>query len=351
MEYGAWPHVKDDLSSVRSRAATFLDSFPSENNRESTVWQSWITRWTRLGNDQFLIGDLSIKRGACQEATGAWLCALTAFEIVRRLADKDGSQREEVSARIAAGIQKIELSLAQKIERITIGGSDLGEFPAYYVAAGSREVPAPAVICISMEEESRTALLGRLLPVVLDAGLSLLVVSHDDISTRSRGHSQALLSFCLDYLSGRPDVDAARIGVYGEGLSAALATEFATSDRRLAAAVCDGGLWNLARSLASVVWITSTADQVDEGLASARRLQVITQLICPVLVVTGGRGIVSMSEAVKLQADCMAANIDLDLAMPRIIRSSGEHIENFVSSDDCIFGWLKEKLVCTTSAP
>ncbi|WP_213290725.1 S9 family peptidase [Bradyrhizobium sp. sGM-13] len=277
------------------------------------------------------------------EATEAWLCALTAFEVVRRLVDEDDPQSADASARVEAGIQRFELSLEQKIEPVQIACCDRTELPAYYLPAGSPDLCAPAVICISGEQESGTMLLGRLLPVVSGRGMSLLVISHDDISNHSRRQSD-ILSCCLDYLLDRPEVDDARIGVYGEGLSAVLATDFAASDHRVAAAVCDGGLWNWTRILASVGWMTRAADVVDEGVVSVRRAQIIRQLRCPVLVVAGGRGIVSVSEAIKLQADCMAAPIGIELAIPRMIGTLEGEVENFVASDDCIFRWLEQKL-------
>lgn len=127
-------------------------------------------------------------------------------------------------------MQRFALSLEHKVERVRIACHDEPEFLAYCVAAGSPDLCAPAVICISAEQETGATLLGRLLPVVSDRDVSLLVVSHEDVSNRWRGQSAMLLSCCLDHLSARADVDATRIRVYGEGLSAPLAADFAASD-------------------------------------------------------------------------------------------------------------------------
>lgn len=337
----AWPHVRHDLASTRRGAAVFLDSLDgvrgTSSRRNSVGW------WTKIGDAHVTVGDLSIEEGAFAEATEAWLCALTAFEVARRLLNADDPQSGDVSAKIEAGIQRYG-SLEQTLERVEIACCDQVGFLAYYLPAGGAVLCTPAVICISREEETAATLLGRLLPVVIGRGISLLVVSHDDVSNRWRGQSETLLSCCLDCLSVRPDVDATRIGVYGEGLSAVLATDFATSDRRVAAAVCDGGLWNWARTMASVSWVTGTADVGDDDVVSARRSRLVRQLRCPVLVVAGGRGAVSVPEAIKLQADCMVEGVDLELVMPRMVRSQVVEIENFVTSDDCIFAWLEQKL-------
>lgn len=337
----AWPYVKGDLVSTRRGAAVFLDNL--ESIYATIGRQNWVKRWTDVGDAHCLVGDLKIEKGAFDEATEAWLCALTAFEVARRLVDEDDPDSGDVSAKVNRGIQRFG-SLGQKVEREKVACDDDGHLLAYYLPSGRPDLRAPAVICISREEETGAALLGRLLPVVVGRGVSVLVISHDDLSSQCRGQTNITLSCCLDYLSARPDVDGSRIGVYGEGVSAASATDFAVSDRRIAAAVCDGGLWNWARTLASVDWITKTADVMDEEIVSARRLQLARRLRCPVLVIPGGRGTVSASEAIKLQAQCAAARIDMELSMPRMAWTPVGEIENFVTSDDCIFGWLEHKL-------
>ncbi|MCK1516088.1 alpha/beta hydrolase [Bradyrhizobium sp. 190] len=341
MQYAAWHQVSADLPSTRRGAALFLDNLQRESVHRASGRKNWVARWTRIGNAHCLRGDLNIRTGAFEEATEAWLCGLTAFEVARRLVDDGDPQVGAVSAKIEAGIQRLGLSLEQKAERVKIPCWDQFEFFAYYLPAGGS--CAPAVICISKEEETGARLLGRLLPVVIGRGISVLVVSYDEISDRSYGQSE-VLSCCLDYLSFRPEVDAGRIGVYGEGMSAVLATDFAASDRRVAAAVCDGGLWNWARILASVGWMAGAADVPEEEAVSARRSRLVRQLRCPVLVVAGGRGLVSVPEAVKLQADCAAASLDLQLSIPRMIETPVGEIENFVVSDDCIFEWLEQNL-------
>lgn len=343
----AWPHISGDLASTRRGAAVFLDNL--EDISRAIVRQNWVARWTNIGDAHCVLCEMNLKKGALAEATNAWLCALTAFEVARRLVDEDDPQSIEILAKVDASIRMFGLSLEQKVERVQIPCYDQAEISAYYLSPGRSDSRAPAVICVSREGETGAGLLGRLLPAVIGRGIAVLAVSHEDVSSQWRGESDVTLSCCLDDLSVRPGVDAARIGVYGEVLSAALATDFAISDRRVAVAVCDGGLWNWARTLASVGRTMQTASGPDETLLSARRSRLARKLKCPVLLVAGGRGTVSLSEAIKLQADCAAAKIDLELTMPRISRTPIGEIENFVSTDDHIVGWLEQKLTAVQS--
>ncbi|MEZ2146752.1 alpha/beta hydrolase [Bradyrhizobium sp. DN5] len=345
MEFGAWPHVRGDLASARQGASAFLDRLSAEEDRAETDRQNWVATWTKTGDAYCRLADLKINKRAFDEATEAWLCALTAFEVARRLVADNDPRSANVSAKVETGFQRIGSALGHKVESVQIACCDRDELLAYYLPASTPNSPAPAVICISSEEETGAMLLGRLLPVVIGRRMSVLVISYEDLENHSRGQSKVLLSSCFDYLSGRPDVDSTRIAVYGDGLSAVLATDFARYDRRIAAAVCDGGIWNWTRSLRSIGWITSTADGADKDLTPAYRSRLARQLNCPILVVACGRGIVGVSEAINLQADCTAARIDLELAMPQIMRGFPDgNVENFVTSDDCIFRWLEQKL-------
>lgn len=339
MECATWPDARGDLASTRRDATVFLDNL--EDLSGAAIRRSWIARWTKIGDAHVLVADQNVKTGAFDDATEACLCALTAFEVARRLADEDDLQGRDVSAKVEAVVERFEAFL-DKIKRVQIPCCDQSEFPAYYLPAHALGLRSPAVICISSEQETAAILLGRLLPVIMGRDMSALVVSRADLESDSSRQLEILLSYCFDFLSVRPGVDVNRIGVYGDGLSAALASDFAAFDDRVAAAACDGGLWNWARSLACVSWMTKAVDEVD--VLSAGRSRFIRQLRCPVLVVAGGRGVVSVSEALKLQADCMAMQIDLEVAIPPLMRIADEQIEDFVNSDDCIFRWLERKL-------
>lgn len=346
MVCATWPHATGDLASTRSSASAFLDELARIYAARNQ--QNWVRRWTNIGNAHCLVGDLEIEKGASDKAVEGWLCALTAFEVARRLLDGDDVQSASVSIKVERAIEKIRCS-EHGIERVHVACGDPAELFPYYLPSGQPDLLAPAVICISSEEESAEMLLGRLLPVLVRRGISVLVIGHDDVSCQRRGQTNFMLSCCLDYLAAQPNVDSSRIGVYGDGLSAVLATDFALCDRRVSAAVCDGGLWHWARTMAAVGWIAKAADLVDEGALSTRRLRSVRKLSCPALVLAGGRSAVNEAEAVKLQVDCEMAHIDLELAIPRTALTPVGEVENFVISDECIFRWLEHKLRRSTA--
>lgn len=229
MDFG----VRGDLASARQSASAFLESLPPADDCAQTIRQSWVDTWTRTGDAYCRIADLNLNKNEFDEAMEASLCALTAFEVARRLMPDDDPRSADVSTKVEAGLRRIGLSFAHEVESIPIACGDLAEVLAYYLPAGDPNSRTPAVICVSSEEEPGATLLGRLLPVVIGRGMSLLVVSHEDVANRARCECEIVISHCLDHLSVRADVDSSRIGVYGDGLSAALATDCAVYDRAL----------------------------------------------------------------------------------------------------------------------
>ncbi|MDH2356488.1 hypothetical protein QCM80_38430 [Bradyrhizobium sp. SSUT112] len=333
----AGPEVTGNLASTRQSAVVFLDGVDQESDIASR--RNCAAKWISIGDAHCLFANLSVQRGTLDEAALAWLCALTAFEVARRLSDEDDPHRVDVVAKLEACVEAFG-SLDQRLERVEIKLYDQGELSAYYVPASTSSSCVPAIVCISREEETAGILLGRLLPLITGRNMAVLVVSYDDVSSHWLGPSEILLSCCLDHLSTLPEIDASRMAIYGDGLSAALATNFAATDRRVSAAICDGGLWSWTRTRSSIEWMTRTAETPDDGLSSTQRSRLARKLRCPILVVAGECSIVNASEAIKLEADCASASIELELLIPRTPEGA---FENFMACDEAAFEWLERK--------
>lgn len=338
MESRAWLAKRSDLASTRRGASSFLDSLSSEDCALAAR-QNWAKTWIKVGQYNCRLVELNLQKQALDIAKEAWLCALTAFEVARRLLS-DSSASPEISARVENDFQKFGPALGHTVQTLRIT-CDHVQLPACYLPAAGTNLRSPAVICISSDEERRMSLLGRLLPVIIGRKMSILVVSHEDVAGHSRGESELLLARCLDYLSDCADIDRNRIAVYGDGLSAALATDFAANDSRVAAAVCDAGLWNRARTLGCVRWLTRATEDAEAISTPPARL--MPKINCPILVPVSARGIVSVSDAIELHANCMAAGVPLEVILPQMYRG-GEEPDNFVSLDERIFDWLEKKL-------
>jgi len=331
-----------DLASAQRNAAAFMEDLPTANVDGEESRRRWVATWTGIGDGYCVQADLKMADGEHTQASDALLCALTAFEVARRLLDDNDPTRGEITSKIRARVRKFGQRRSRPAEWIRIGCSDRWELSAFFLPSDGPERCAPSVICISEDDDPIEALAGRLLPGVAGRALSMLIVSGADISGHPAFERDLLLGCCLDHLIARADVDGDRIAVYGEKFAAAHATNFAASDRRIAAAVCDGGLWNAARMQASIDWMAGAQRTADDASVAAFRLQVMRRLKCPILVNAGGP--VSLSEAIRLHTDCMKAGIELDFVVPRCVETAEGPIENFLATDDFVFGWLEREL-------
>jgi acetyl esterase/lipase len=149
-----------------------------------------------------------------------------------------------------------------------------------------------------------------------------------------------MLPCWLDYLEARPDVDSRRIAVYGEGAGASHASRLALLDRRIAAAVCDGGIAAPIMRRASLRWMSG----VGPAASSPASLLPSRRIPCPLLVVVGSRSMVWEEDALALQAGYRQAGADCSTVVPNCIPHPLGEAENFIAVDDFILEWLDSKL-------
>ncbi|MGY8660770.1 alpha/beta hydrolase [Bradyrhizobium sp. UFLA05-109] len=336
-----WPqasmtNASANLADVRRAAAAFLDNMlvaaPGDRDRG-------IHNWMTVGDRYRDSAELAIRKKLQTSSSESWFCALTAFEVARELAEAGSSSSTALEDRIEGSLRSFEACEPRRVERVEIEPFDQVRLAGCFLPAACRARPAPAVICISDEESSVDTILSRLLPAAEGRNLSILVVRGDDASRYRLFGPEAFLASWLNYLESRSDVDAGRIAVSGERIAASHASRIAATDRRIVAAVCDGGLWTALRHRASVGWMTGMWDPARDRVQKSS-LQLVRRMRCPVLIMAGGRAMVDQQDALELQAECKPAGVDCSIA---IAQNSGQ-FENFVTKDNFVLDWLQQKL-------
>lgn len=329
-----------NLARVRRSAAAFLSRLLTG---ELQGRDRWIDNWIKIGDGYQTSAELALNT-SLDSANEAWLCALTAFEVAKQLTSPDDSTGRALAERVEISLGKIECSHVRPLERVETNFFDHAVLRAYFLPAASGKASSPVVICIADKEVSIDAMLSRLLPATSSRRLSTLIVDGGDAFRHHRFRPEAFLGSWLDYLERRPDVDASRIAVSGEGMAASFASSLVASDRRIAAAVCDGGLWSSRFYRANVCWMTGNWESAWEQEAETRRFQFARRTRCPVLIVAGGRAIVNAQDALEVQADCKRVGVECSVAISQTPQSISGEFENFIVKDDFIFDWLEQKL-------
>lgn len=348
MEGDHWPHGSCDgagrnLARLRNRASGFFESLSVAELVRDSHRQLWISDWLRIADDYRTFAETSRKDGSLPIARKAWLCALTALEVVRSLSCPGDLESADLADKVGHSLKGFKDDAGPAIERVEIACPDQGALAGLIFPARHQGPSAPVVVCVGDEDMTLGSMMSRLLPASLSRNMSLLFVDAGSSSVRRPFKPEHALQCWVDYLAARPDVDPRRIAIYGEGGGAAHASRLAFSDRRIAAAVCDGGLLRPIMRRTSLRWMTGIDPVVDDA-TSADSSPPSRRIACPLLVVVGSRSMVWELDALGLQAFYRQAGADCSVAVPNGIPHPLGEVENFVAVDDFVFKWLGCKL-------
>ena len=347
MDCDYWPlgfcdGAAGSLARLRKRASAFFESLSVAELVRATQRESWISDWTRVGDDYLMLAESTRGAGSAYVVGESYLCALTAFEVARSLSYLEDPASIDLADKIGPSLSKLEDCFAKPIERVRIDCFDQGTLEGLFLPAVCAESSAPAIICVGDEGGTLGSMVRRMLPASIGRGVSLLLIDGRNASAFRSSKPEHGLGCWLDHLDGRPDVDTNRIAVYGEGAGASHASRLASSDRRIAAAVCDGGLWASHRRQASVRWITGVW-QGARNESAIPPLPASRRIPCPILIVVGSRSMVREEDALELQAGYRQSGAHCSIVVPNAIQNPLGEVENFIAVDDFVFDWFEDK--------
>jgi len=160
------------------------------------------------------------------------------------------------------------------------------------------------------------------------------VVGRSDLEKTTIGH-------VMDYLVERADVDRDRIAILADGWGSSFVARGIAFDDRFAAAVCDGGIWDLHERAFLMRRTPFQTDFLRQGFSRVAR-----NIKCPVLISIGERGWLKAKRVQELYDDLKADGRDVTLK----IFSSAEtaaaqgHADNPTIANEYIFDWLASRL-------
>ena len=331
------PALTDRLASIARRV---LD--------DRTAWRRELSL---IGDAEHAQAERLRRDGELEMARYGWLRALYAYRAAAVLAAYDNDSDIRLRARMRTCSHELLLHSGLRREQAAISCFDEPPLEAEFVRSRAAAGRVPAIICISEESESKDELLSRVWTDVEGRQLSLLLVELKSILQAQRLRPansgvpvEALLSSCTDYLVARSDVDEKRIGVYGRNLASTYATRLAAGDDRIAASVCDGGLWEYARTVMHLNAAGNSSEAPGQARNSGLRSRFARRITGPFLVVAGDEGICSLSEASALYDECRELSIKMTLKLSQTDRTPLGDFEDCAGITDYVFGWLARKL-------
>ena len=174
----------------------------------------------------------------------------------------------------------------------------------YFLPAPNASPEAPVIICIGEPGHRKEEYLYKFARYAADRGIALLAV--DLLGSGSgaqfekivgRPELETSIGHVMDYLATRDDVDKSRIAILG-GSSGSFVARGIALDNRFAAAVCDGGIWDLHER----EFLQSASIPVTPTLLRRINWPSKSRQKCPVLITMGEHGWLEADHA----ASCLA---------------------------------------------
>jgi hypothetical protein len=340
------------LGSVQDGAGYVSEIFLTAQRIRPGCDESWYSEWTALAQRTRAHAERSADRRRSESASGAWLRA-TSYLLAARSFLLPSDERW---SRLCLEIEDCSLSYLQALcpkgeaVQIPFEGTSLC---GYFVPSLSGSGKAPVVLCCGGPFESKENLLLKFAGPARNRGLSLLLLDlPGQGATLLRGkvdgrhNVEAAISACVDYLIGRHETDAPPIAIYGDGLAGAHASRAASLDGRFAAAICDGGAWDLRERLVLRNWFFGDSNARDAGLD----YRYVGRILCPFLMMAGSHDHLDANDIRELHDYHRSMGADASLKLFSEEETGASHAQNDNPSigTEFAFDWLTDRLGSTT---
>jgi len=333
--------------------------------------EAWIERWTALARkvQGFARGDE--EAGRSLSAGKKYLRACVYWFTAERMASHKSPRKLELYRAMLDCFGRGVRLRREPIEFVDIPYQGTTLPALYYRAAG--EGRRPAMIHFDGFDVTKEWMhLCGMAREFAARGISTLMVDHPGIGAalRLRGlamnlESERWAAAALDWLEGRPEVDAKRVGVVAMSLGGYYAPRAAAFETRLAACVAWGARWentgshgrilrdaNAARSVTNwlehALWYygAANADEAWEKIAAMTLEGIVQRIRCPLLVVHGANDRQVPLEQAERTVREATASPRAELRVFSAQEGGAEHVggDLFSPTIDFIADWVAEVL-------
>jgi len=342
------------LGAAQDGGSTVSECLLAASGIDPNHEESWYRQWKKAADVNKARGDIAAARRHVKTALSNWLRAANYYRTAQVfMASGQPRQRAAISQMIACSQLYLKHTTPAG-EVIEIAGAGDRSLQGYFLPAPGR-ARRPVVICVGAPDHFKEEHLYRMPRYAHERGLSLLLV---DLPGQGHGHHQGRsfgrydleteISNWTDWLVDRGDVDPRRIAIFGDGLGASFATRGAAFDDRLAAAVCDAGIWELHER-------AFLAARLSGGAASANfagdieklcRSSVARTIKCPILVALGEHDWLDVRHVTRCCEALVADGLDIDLKIFSAAETAASHgqFDNPTIGNEFIFDWIADRL-------
>jgi dienelactone hydrolase len=311
---------------------------------------SWHREWKRIADVSCERGNDALGRGNVLTAKSNWLRAINYYQSAAFPFDlADDNYRAAI-----ASMQECARSYLRHRkpagEVVQIPWPTGYPLEGYFLPALGAAGRVPALICIGEPGQRKEGYLYKVARYASERGISLLAV--DLFGTGADGQFEEVIGrpdlektigHIMDYLAERDDVDAQRIAILADGWGSSFVARGIAFDDRFAAAVCDGGVWDLHER----AFLLSRLKLPNANLDARRAFSKVGRNIkCPVLISTGEQGWLK-AECVRDMVEGLRAegcDVMLKIFTAEETAAAQAHEDNPTLANEFIFDWIGERL-------
>jgi dienelactone hydrolase len=338
------------LAAAQEGGATVAECLSTAGRIEFTNDHSWHHEWMKTADATSARGDDALRRGNVVTARSNWLRAINYYQTAAFPQDLADAHRAAAIERMRSNAALYLQHRNPRGEVVSIPWPGSYSLEGYFLPAHAVSNPAPTIICIGEPGQRKEEYLFKVARHANERGIALLAVDLLGTGPDSRfeevvGRSdlETTIGHVMDYLVERHDVDASRVAILADGWGSSFVARGIAFDDRFAAAVCDGGIWDLHER----AFLSKRLAHRDTVLArKARPSRAARGIKCPVLISTGERGWLK-AERVRdlcdeIQAD--GGDVTLKIFTSEETAAAQGHADNPTLANEFIFDWLAGRL-------
>jgi dienelactone hydrolase len=350
-----WPDSEDLsaefrrlLGAAQEGGATVSECFLTASRIDPKDQDSWYREWDKTAEANFERGNAALGKGNCLTARSNWLRALGYYNAAALDLDYGDKRLQACLAKMRTCARRFLEGLTPSGEIVEIPWLSRYPLEGYFLPAPAAPARAPVVVCIGEPGHRKEEYLYKTARYARDRGMSLLAVDllgSDDGAhfedVVGRPDLEMAVSFIMDYLATRDDVDQSRVAILGDGSGSFVARGVALDDR-FAAAVCDGGMWDLQER----AFLARHGAPFDARSVAVLKSRIAPNLKCPVLITIGEHGWLEPERVNFLVEQLRSDHPDLTLKIftAEETAASQGHSDNPTLANEFIFDWISDRL-------
>lgn len=350
-----WPDSEDlsiefmrQLGVAQEGGSTISECFLAASRIDPKDENSWYREWKKLADANHARGNMAFSQGHVTTAQRNWLRAINYYQAAALHFDAADKRQQDVLARIQRCARRYLEHLTPAGEVVEIPWLDDYSLEGYFLFAPAAQGRTPVVICMSEPGQRKEEYLYKMAHYARDRGMSLLAVDLMGSGTGvefeevvGRPDLEMAVGHVMDYLTTRSDVDERRIAIVGDGAGSSFIARGVAQDPRFAAAVCDGGIWDLQEQ-------TFLANRIQARNGCS---QIARNMRCPVLVTVGEHGWIPADRVTELFDRLKMIHPDLTLKIFRSDETAASqgHSDNPTLANEFIFDWIADRLASVSA--